>query len=1173
MGKIVTRLRMLFYKNYLTFHFLLAIRELILLLKGRMRMLRLWITMCCFLPVLNGFGQRHYKVTSVLATGNWFKITTKDPGIYKVDLAFLNQLGVNTSNLSSAAIRLYGNGAQMLPENCSAAVVDDLQENAIQVNDGGDGIFNGSDYFLFYARGVDNWLKDSANHRFKHQKNLYTDQSVYYITIGGTGKRIATSTNNPAASVKISSYNDRYFHELDTINFLNSGKNWYGEEFTSAPGKSLTHTFIVPEGNYLSEPGTIISNAIARSVNQDSRLLLNINNSQVLTHTIPATSAGNQDKYAIESELAGTFTPAAALSISYSYQSSAEGAEAWLNWFELFLRKTLTMSGKNQLFFRDWNSVAAGNTGEFNLQTPGSATVVWDITDPAAAVQMKTVTEGNVLKFTNDCSTLHEYVSFINTGLLAPLAAGKLDNQNLHAAPAADLLVVSYPAILQQAQRLADYHRQHDNMKVVLVTAGQVYNEFSSGAPDPTAIRDFVKMYYDKAGADTASRPKYLLLFGDASFDYKNQSVTNTNFVPAYESLNALDPLASFTSDDYFGFLDDNDDINNGNSNLLDIGIGRIPAKNADEAKSFVDKLVNYNSPASLGPWRNQLSFIADDEDYNLHFDDAEVITATAAAVNPVFMQHKVYLDAYQQESNSSGSRYPAVNQIINNQIQNGTLVWNYNGHGGFTRLAEEVIVDKDIVNSWSNTNKLPLFITATCDFAPYDNFTINSLGENILLRPNTGAIALMTTTRLVFAFSNRIMNRNYIQTLLQQNKNGSYPSLGTAIKTAKNITYQSGGDIINNLKFTLLGDPALAISFPKYQVTTTAINGELISTIPDTLKALKQYTINGAVTNGSGNILSDFNGSVYTTVYDKVQTATTLANDPESIKAHFEVQENIVFKGKTEVKNGHFSFTFIVPKDIDYKFGNGKISYYAENGQLDANGAFTNFIIGGSQGVSPDTQGPVINAFLNNETFLNGGVTGPAPLLLLKLYDTSGINILGTGIGHDITVTVDNDQSKLYKLNDFFEPVLNNYQSGTIQFQLPALAAGIHSLKIKVWDGVNNSSETTLTCMVQTNLSFSIFRLVNFPNPFNTKTTFRFDHNLNAQNIDVSIYIYTSSGRLIKSIKRAINTGGNRSSDVEWDGNSDLGPRVKTGVYFYILSVTSENGSLVKKAGKLVVL
>jgi hypothetical protein len=419
------------------------------------------------------------------------------------------------------------------------------------------------------------------------------------------------------------------------------------------------------------------------------------------------------------------------------------------------------------------------------------------------------------IRFVNEAARLKEYIAFNPVNALIPSNAGRIPNQDLHNIQQTDYLIISHASLLSQAERLAAFHRQKNNLKVTVVTIDQVLNEFSSGASDPVAIRDFVKMYFDKNVSNPASRPKYLLLFGDASFDFKNRVINNTNLLPSYQSTISLDPLSTYTSDDFFGFLDDNEDINSGLvTNLLDIGVGRVPAKNNEEAKNYVDKVIAYYAKESFGSWRNSISFIADDEDNNLHLQDAELITGTVSA-NPVFNIQKIYLDAFQQESGSAGGRYPTVNETINNRIASGTLVFNFIGHGGAARLAEEVILDQAMINSWNNSNRLPLFVTATCDFAPYDNPFINSLGENILVRPKTGGIAMMTTTRLVFSFSNRVMNNNYMQFAMQPDANGKYRSLGEAILAAKNYTYQTSGDVINNRKFTLLGDPALTLAFP----------------------------------------------------------------------------------------------------------------------------------------------------------------------------------------------------------------------------------------------------------------------------------------------------------------------------------------------------------------------
>jgi hypothetical protein len=516
-----------------------------------------------------------------------------------------------------------------------------------------------------------------------------------------------------------------------------------------------------------------------------------------------------------------------------------------------------------------------------------------------------------------------------------------------------------------------------------------------------------------------------------------------------------------------------------------------VPAKNREEAKTFVDKVEAYFAAQSLGPWRNNLTFIADDGDQNLHLQDAEIITATASTTAPVFNQEKIYLDAFHQESGSGGSSYPQANQAINNQIYSGTLIWNFTGHGGPRRLADETILDQDIINSWNNPNRLPLFITATCDFAPYDIPQVNSIGENLLLRPKTGVIALMTTTRVVFAFSNRIMNNNYLQFALQADANGKYKNLGDAVKEAKNYTYQTTGDITNNRKFTLLGDPALTIAYPALKVRAVKVNG-IPATQADTLSAKEKITIEGEVTDVQGNVLTGFNGNVYPSIFDKPQTITTLGNDPASQQTTFSVQTNVLFKGKASVNNGRFLFSFKVPKDINYQYGNGRVSFYAENGSQDGNGFFTNLIIGGnSNATDNDNEGPVIKPFLNDEKFVNGGITNEHPILIVKLADSSGINTAGTGIGHDIVATLDNDNHQFFILNDFYEGDLNSYQQGIIKFQLPELKAGMHELKIKAWDVLNNSREVMLDFIVSKEETLDISHVLNYPILLQRKRSF----------------------------------------------------------------------------------
>lgn len=1139
--------------------------------KSRYFVLLGWLFVCSF----PGIAQRNYASNSVLASGNWYKLGVKTAGVYKIDVPFLSSLGVNTGSLPSNAIRLYGNGGQMLTESNAGLWTDDLKENAIQVVDGGDGLLNGSDYILFYANGPDEWIKDSANLRFSHQKNVFSDKAFYFLSVGGNGKRVANAPIISSPNLTVSNFSERYFHELDTVNFLAGSKEWYGEELSALPGRSLTRNFSISFPNIQNNaPVLLQTNCVARSIGVSSRFDVRLNNQPAAQITVNSVAGGQYDLFAQQGNgLAMVTASQNIIDVNYTYVPGSFNSQGWLNWFEIFTRRNISLNGIDQLLFRDWLSVG-NNTGEFVVANANTNTQVWEITDPLNPLRMQGILSGSEFRFINNCSRLREYVAFSPINLLVPFVVGKISNQDLHNATPADFLIVAHPSLISQAQRLAQIHQQQNGLRTIVVTTEQVYNEFGSGSPDPTAIRDFVKMYYDKFGASAVNKAKYLLLFGDASFDYKDRINNNTNLVPAYQNNFALDPLSSYTSDDFFGFLDNNEDINSGLvSNLLDIGIGRVPAKNIGEAKNFVDKVATYFDSQSLGPWRNNLTFIADDEDNNLHLQDAEIITSTANTAAPLFNQQKIYLDAFQQQSGAGGSSYPQATQASNNQIYNGTLIWNYNGHGGANRLAEETILDQQVVNNWNNPNRLPLFITATCDFAPYDNPTINSIGENILLRPKTGAIGLMTTTRVVFAFSNRIINNNYIQTALQPDVNGVYKTLGDAVKDAKNFTYQTSGDITNNRKFTLLGDPALALAFPKFKVKATKINGIPVSTA-DTLSSTEKIVIEGDVTDLAGTVLNNFNGNIYPTVFDKPQTINTLANDAGSAVTSFQTQTNILFKGKATVANGRFSFTFKVPKDINYQFGNGKLSLYAEDGNRDANGFFTNFIVGGQgNGIGGDNAGPEIKLYLNDELFANGGITNQNSLLIVKLADSSGINTVGTGIGHDIVATLDNDNRKYFILNDFYQGNLNSYQQGIVRFQLPELEAGDHSLKIKAWDVLNNSNEAILDFTVAKDEELKLSHVLNYPNPFTTNTNFFFEHNKPGQPLQVQLQIMTITGRIVKSFSQIITTEGNRSAEIQWDGKDDYGNKLGRGVYLYKLRVVAPDKKRKEVVEKLVIL
>lgn len=1122
-------------------------------------------------------AQRTYAPHSVLATGNWYRIGVKQEGIYKVDLALLNSLGVNTTNLSSATIRLYGNGGGMLPESlnssnslnscnscaCNSCYQDDLTENAIEMIDGGDGLFNGNDYFLFYAPGTQRWEKDSLQQRFSHSKNLYSDTAYYYLTIGGVGKRIQTTAVTATPTIMVNSFNERYFYENDLVNLLSSGKEWYGEEFSNNTGGALTRNFNVDwSGAIANAPVTLLSSFAGRSVGTGSNFKLSVNGQASQTVTIPAVSGYFLDHYATSGTQQSSFTGAAgSIAIGCNFQPGNADAQGWLNWIELHGRKTLTANGTAPFFFRDWNSVANNAVANFTITNTGSNNLaVWDITYALKPAKMNVSVNASSVSFVNTASRLREYVAFGNTGLLTPVILGKIDNQDLHNTQTVDYIIVSCPDFLQEAKRLALFHEQKDGLRTVVVPVNQVFHEFGSGSPDPAAIRDFVKMYIDRAGTDTTKRPRYLLLFGTASYDYRNRLKPNTNLVPCYESLNTLDPLSTYTSDDFFGLLNDGDDINlPGNNNALSISVGRIPARSVDEAKLMVDKIFRYYSKESLGSWRTETMYVADDKDNNLHLNDAEFLTAGAAAANPLLNQQKIYLDAYPLVSGSGGARYPAVNDEIVNGLYNGALVFNYSGHGSYQRLSEEAVVSADVVNRFNNPYKLPLFITASCDFAPYDDPQKNSLGAAVLTGSLNGAIALLTTTRLVFAYSNKIINDNFLRTAFAPDANGNYLSLGEAVRKAKNITVQGFGDVLNTRKFALLGDPAMRLAIPSLQSRLTSLNNKPL-TGNDTLHALTEYRFAGMVTDAGGALVSDFNGTVYPVLFDKAQTVKTLGNDPSSPVTGFLQQTRVLYKGSATVKQGRFQFSFVVPKDISAQAGNGKMSLYAEDGMRDAAGVNNSLFITGNGNVVGDLTGPAIRLFLNDEQFLNGGLTNEDPVLLAQLADSSGINTSGNSIGHDITAVIDGNENNTLILNNFYTTEKDTYKRGSLRYQLPTLSPGKHRIRFKAWDVANNSGTATLDFVVVKKEKLRITNLRNFPNPFSGTTNFSFEHNQPGAAFSVGIGIYSATGQLVKRLNSLVQSPGSRNCQLSWDGTDERGRKLEKGVYIYRVNIAMGN-------------
>ncbi|WP_347159639.1 type IX secretion system sortase PorU [Pontibacter chitinilyticus] len=1119
--------------------------------------------------------------TSVLSSGDWYKLAVTGSGIYKIDGSTLQALGINTQNLDSKTIQLYGNGGGMLPQPNSTPRPDDLQENTILVSGEADGRFDAGDYVLFYAQGPHTWTYDAAQQQFTHHFNIYSDTAYYFLRIGyAAGKRISSRGQASGAAQQISSYDEHLFHELEQKNMVYSGREWYGEEFSSF---TPTREISFPVANLV--PGTEVTLTAFLMANSpaDCSFTLKLNNQLLGSQSIPNRGTYNYHPEGVNSVQTYTVgqpalgNPTELKAILQFDPGGSSTSLGYLNYLELTYKRQLQLYGEQTTF----RSVASMNApfSTFDIANASASALVWDVTDPLQPVQQQTEGAGSGLRFSAPTSVLREFVVFQNGSGLAPVPIGKVVNQNLHALNldgTTDLVIVTHPTLLAQANRLAAYRSEHTGLQVEVVTTQQVYNEFSSGAPDITAIRDMMRLVYSRS-SNSGAHALYLLLFGDATYDYKNHLGKNTLQVPVYESRESLNPISSYSSEDYYGFLDEEEgewaETLTGD-HLLDIGIGRLPAKNAQEAATMVDKIMAYESPAQFGKWRSRITFVADDGDSNEHLNDAEYLAAYLEENFPNYTPNKVYLDLFPQEGVANGQRSPAAAEALTKAVEQGSLITNYTGHGNEISWTAEQILTIPQLQAWKNSQKLTFLLTATCEFGRYDDPARTSAAELAVLQPDAGAIGLLTTTRPVYATGNRVLNRNFFRAAFTPVE-GQLPRLGDLVMRTKNNSITgdvNGAKGVNNRNFTLLCDPSLQLAYPDLQVQITQVNGKQASA--DTLGALSKVTLAGQVSTADGSIAADFSGTLHLTVYEKPVTRLTLG-DESSQSVPVQVRDNVLYDGKATVRNGQFEAAFVVPKDINYSYGYGKVTLYASNDKHDAMGANQSIVIGGTASNSEtDNTPPTIQLFLDDESFIPGGTTGSSPVLLAKLYDTNGINTAGIGIGHELTVVLDENKEDPTILNDFYTAAPDSYQQGRITYSLKDLAPGLHSLRLKAWDTYNNAAEEYIEFFVSNDTKLALEHVLNYPNPFSTKTTFYFDHNRAGETLDIQIQIFTISGKLVRTLQTTSYASQAHLAALTWNGRDEYNDVLARGVYVYKVNVRSQqDGSSTSKFEKLVIL
>jgi hypothetical protein len=1128
---------------------------------------------------------------SVLATGAWHRFYVEKSGVYRISKSFLQSLGFNV-NVDPRNIKIYGNGGRMLPLNNSLPYPDDLEENAIQFVGQDDGVFDNSDYILFYAEGVDTWNNESLT-----SMNLFANRTYYYVTsLGSAGKRIQQAsqpTNSP--TLTFNQFDDVIYYEKDLVNAGKVGRRWFGEQFNV--NNSQTFDFSIPNLE-VTVPVQIKVNTASRSFGNSS-FNIKANGIDLGTLNFPQLTSGSGIE-GFESALNTNFNATSSnITVALTYNNGGvPSSNGFLDFIRLKVKRNLTGFSKQFLFFNDQEQSNIG-VGEYRITNAAGISQVWDVTNLYNVQSYENITGAN-FNFKVNLGLAKKYVAVDLSDTYLPLRESNtvVLNQNMKGTifkdpqgnfQDVDYLIITPDFLASQAERLADFHRNNSGLVVRVLSLEKIYQEFASGKQDIAAIRNLIKYVYWNASTPDR-RVKYVNLFGDASYDYKNRLFNNTNIVPVFHGFNPFATetnnvsnfslFSTFMSDDFFGLMDDGEGQMIGGFDGIDIAVGRMLVSTVGQAKEMVDKVLEYHDEKSYGRWRNNYVIYSDDADNatdaTLQFG-LDNLANTLTAQKPFVNVKKIHTDAYLQQVAAGGERYPEAKKDFLDAIELGALVFNYFGHGNEESLARERLFEKLDAQNLTNRYRYPLFITITCEFTRFDDPNRFTGGEYMYWNKSGGAIGLIATTRQIGVTTGFIMNNLLSEDLYAFGSN-NYPSIAEALRLTK---LDTGSD--NRRVVFFIGDPALKLAIPKPRVVLTKVNDIPTSLPLPVLQALSLTKINGEVRDENEAVISNYNGDLAVQIFDKDINRSTLGNNGVSnsgglITMNFVTQGETVFRGNASVVNGQFEFNFVVPQDIRIPVGNGKISFYAKRNtpNIENQTGFDRTIQIGGVNVNAisDTNPPRVRLHINDERFVSGGITNCSPILLAFLEDENGINT-ASGIGHDIVAILDGDESNPFVLNDYYETESDDYKRGLVRFPFRDLTPGLHTILFKAWDVYNN----LVTAEIQFNAVCSddglkIERVLNYPNPFVNYTEFWFNHNMPFEPLDVQVQILTVSGKLVKTINQQVTTDGFLCRDIVWDGSDDFGDKIGKGVYVYKLKVRSTTtGKSVEKYEKLVIL
>ena len=1077
---------------------------------------------------------------SPLASGRWWSVRVEATGVFRLTASDVPAL----VGSQFARIALFGDVGTQLSVQNAAVSTEGLRQLPVEpVDRNGNGLFDADDALLFYAEGTDNWRYDAELSLWTMQRHSYATANCYFLTLDAVSPSVILQGPQSVVGDTVAQYTAVDYVNHDLVNIMQTGQYWLGERMTtSMPTRSFTLRLPrVPSGN------AVLRYALASKSNSAAEFRVSAGSYNGSHHLLASSVYG--------SYVAGLSLGTQSLDVGVTYMPAEGSAVGYVDFVELTAPVPMTYGGGQQPM-----RTVASSPRHYSLGGASSSLSVWEVGDPVSPRRMALGSQSGRLVWGDSVARAAVYVAFAESDALAPASVAPLANQNLLGAAQADYVVVTVPDFMEQAGRIAAIHELFDTLTTIVVTDREVYNEFSSGKQDPLAIRTFLR---SMAENHPQRPPRYLLLMGKATYDPRNIEGRDLPQLVTFESPFSFDDDGgSYSSDDMMAFLGPSE--SGSMSEAPDVAVGRLPVRNAAEAAWMVQKIERYMTDADLsedgsrGDWRNVVALLADDADPSKPYDTSFVNSSERSARDilaryPMMNVDRLYADSYQQQSGAIGSYYPDLNNALRQRIDYGCLILNYVGHGSTGYIGTERYIEQSDIANFTNYGRWPVLMASTCSYGRQD-LTEGECGAETMLKAQGGAIGVISASRPIS--HNHFFDRDVLLFLLDRDNR-----VGDAVRLAKARNRVP-------LCVGLLGDPALRLSIPENDVVVTSVNGHACGDTPDSARVLSSVTVAGEVRDPEGRLVEDFDGMLFATVYDRVVTASTLGNDNPGTEVRFEQQKSVLFRGSVAVQGGRWEYTFTVPRDVAYRYDRAKLSHYARSGQQQARGAYLNLVLGGlDEEAGTDASRPQVCLFMGDTLFRDGGVTSSSPTLLARLFDSVGINAVGSGIGHDITAIIDGQPGSLIVLNDFYEPDLGDSRSGSVRYRLSGLAPGRHTLQLKAWNIFNLSSTAELSFVVAES-DEAVFQHVSVvPNPARDRAVFTVEVSDGSKVADARFALYSSRGQLLLEATPQWDNGSFVVGPVVWDC-----AQAAPGLYLGRFSITTSDGEIHHQTVKCVV-